>query len=267
VATVRRPVGAKNGRYKVCPPVATVRRPVGAGAAGFRGRCNSRSRLDLSAEGTIGCATWRPFRAVTARSALRDFRFSVPSCLCATVPPPPRPFFVDFLPIGMEVVHIGVCTSVHVVNRQNRVKTGQNGVKIVSKNDQKRAQIVMPILTFGGVIPSGASAKAVLASRRGKKGAFRGAKSPGQKLSTSWRRLWITPGFLFAAARPLSAMTATRSVPRSAATAAGMRSGCSVTGWHAQAAVCLGMVCAAATRMPTHTAAWACHPATGRSPP
>ena len=176
--------------------------------------------------------------------------------------PVPRSLFPAFGSYPQRRMHMRPCK-----NHQIRVKIGQNGVKIGLKKVKKGAHFVMPILTFGGVIPSGASARAVLASRRGKKGAFRGAKSPGQKLSTSWRRLWITPGFLFAAARPLSAMTATRSVPRSAATAAGMRSGCGVTGWHAQAAVCLGMVCAAATRMPTHTAAWACHPATGRSPP
>ena len=54
----------------------------------------------------------------------------------------------------------------------------------------------MPILTFWPVTPSGASAKADFAFRKGKKGAFRGAKSPGQKLSTIPWRLWITPGFL-----------------------------------------------------------------------
>ena len=52
----------------------------------------------------------------------------------ASVPPP---FFADFLPIGTEVVHIGVCTFVYVANRQIRVKIGQNGVKIVSKKARK----------------------------------------------------------------------------------------------------------------------------------
>ena len=42
----------------------------------------------------------------------------------------------------------------------------------------------MPILTFFGWTPSGASARADFAFRKGKEGAFRGAKSPGQKLST-----------------------------------------------------------------------------------
>ena len=42
----------------------------------------------------------------------------------------------------------------------------------------------MPILTFWGVTPSGASAKAVFAFPKGKKGAFSGAPGQIQKLST-----------------------------------------------------------------------------------
>ena len=57
---------------------------------------------------------------------------------------------------------------------QNRSKRR----RFPSKSDQKRAHFVMPILTFWGWTPSGASARAVLASRKGKKGAFSGA--PGQ---------------------------------------------------------------------------------------
>jgi len=37
------------------------------------------------------------------------------------------PFFMDFLPIGTEVVHNGVCPSVHVTNHQIRVKIDQKG--------------------------------------------------------------------------------------------------------------------------------------------
>jgi hypothetical protein len=66
--------------------------------------------------------------------------------------------------------------------RQIRVKIDQNGVKIGSKSDQKRAHFVMPILTFLGVTPSGASAKAVFAFRKGKKGAFPGAKMASEKV-------------------------------------------------------------------------------------
>jgi hypothetical protein len=49
----------------------------------------------------------------------------------------------------------------------NPVKNRQNGVKIGSKRGKKGAHFVMPILTFWGVTPSGASARADLACRRG----------------------------------------------------------------------------------------------------
>jgi hypothetical protein len=67
-------------------------------------------------------------------------------------------------------MHIRPCK-----NRQIRVKIGQNGVKIGSKKVKKGAHFVMPILTFWWVTPSGASARAVLACRKGKKARFRGA--------------------------------------------------------------------------------------------
>ena len=54
----------------------------------------------------------------------------------------------------------------------------------------------MPILPFGGVTPSGASARAVLAFPKGKKTRFGGAKWRPEKLSTIWWLLWITPGLL-----------------------------------------------------------------------
>ena len=53
-----------------------------------------------------------------------------------------------------------------------------------SKSDQKGAHFVMPILTFWWVTPSGASAKAVFAFRKGKKARFGGAKWRPEKLST-----------------------------------------------------------------------------------
>jgi hypothetical protein len=115
----------------------------------------------------------------------------------------------------LGVIHNGVCQSVHVKNRQIRVKIDQNGVKFGSKSDQKRAHFVMPILTFWGVTPSGASARAVFAFRKGKKGAFSGAPERVPKLSTIPWRLWITPGFLFAASRPLSAGYVRLQVPSS----------------------------------------------------
>ena len=73
----------------------------------------------------------------------------------------------------------------------------------------------MPILTFWGVTPSGASARAVFAFRKGKKGAFSGAPERVQKLSTIGGRLWITPGFLFAVSRPLIAGYMRLQVPSS----------------------------------------------------
>ena len=77
---------------------------------------------------------------------------------------------------SQQVIHSGVCQKVHVKNRQIRVKIDQNGVKIGSKSDQKRAHFVMPILTFWGVTPSGASAKAVLGYRKGFFGGYFGPK-------------------------------------------------------------------------------------------
>ena len=63
---------------------------------------------------------------------------------------------------------------------QNRSKGRQNPIK----SDQTRAQFVMPILTFWGVTPSGASAKADFALRKGKKARFGGPKWRPEKLST-----------------------------------------------------------------------------------
>jgi hypothetical protein len=83
---------------------------------------------------------------------------------------------------------------VHVKSRQIPSNSGQNRSKrrrFPSKSDQKRAHFVMPILTFWGVTPSGASARAVFAFRKGKKARFGGAKWRPEKLSTKSTR----PGF------------------------------------------------------------------------
>ena len=72
-------------------------------------------------------------------------------------------------------MHNGVCASVHVKSRRKPSNSCQNRSKrrrFPSKRDQKRAHFVMPILTFGGATPSGASARADFAFRKGKKGAF-----------------------------------------------------------------------------------------------
>ena len=65
-------------------------------------------------------------------------------------------------------------------SHQNRSKRR----RFPSKRHQKGAHFVMPILTFWGVTPSGASARAVLAFRKGKKARFGGAKWRPKKLST-----------------------------------------------------------------------------------
>ena len=65
-------------------------------------------------------------------------------------------------------------------SHQNRSKRR----RFPSKRDQKGAHFVMPILTFWGWTPSGASARAVFAFRKGKKGAFPGPPGRVPKLST-----------------------------------------------------------------------------------
>ena len=108
VATVRRPVGAKNGRYKVCPSgrVPGPRIPI-------PGRWPSSAILAVSS----ACPP------LAGPSPLR-----------------PVPFFMDSIPIGTEVVHNGVCTSVHVQNHQIRVKIDQKG-DVFRQKGTKKARI------------------------------------------------------------------------------------------------------------------------------
>ena len=89
---------------------------------------------------------------------------------------------IVYLSTPSKVIHNDVWPYVGWQNAQKPIKIDQNGIKFGSKNDQKRAQIVMPILTFWGVTPSGASARADLASRKGKKGAFSGRKIARSKV-------------------------------------------------------------------------------------
>jgi len=70
---------------------------------------------------------------------------------------------------------------------QNRSKRR----RFPSKSDQKRAHFVMPILTFWGVTPSGASARADLAFRKGQKPGFRGSEMPCAKVI---HKMGITTG-------------------------------------------------------------------------
>jgi hypothetical protein len=125
--------------------------------------------------------------------------------------PVPRPLFpIPDVAFSQQVIHNGVCPCVHVKFRQIRVKIDQNGVKFGSKRHQKRAQIVMPILTFWGVTPSGASARAVFAFRKGKKTGFRGTKWRAQKLSTIGKNFKSGNGEPPAAGRPWNRERGTR---------------------------------------------------------
>jgi len=100
---------------------------------------------------------------------------------------------------SQQVIHNGVWPYVHVANRQIRVKIGQNGVKIGSKKVKKGAHFVMPILTFWGVTPSGASARAVLPLRKGHFGVLQGSKTACGKVI---HKMWITTGNPPEAGRP-----------------------------------------------------------------
>ena len=68
---------------------------------------------------------------------------------------------------------------------QNRSKRR----RFPSKSDQNRAHFIMPILTFRGVTPSGASAKADLGFRKGQKPCFRGSEMPCGKVIHNRKKL------------------------------------------------------------------------------
>jgi hypothetical protein len=108
-----------------------------------------------------------------------------------------------YLSTAPKVIHNEVWPYISSKFRHFGVKNRSNGVKIGSKKVKKGAHFVMPILTFWALPPSGASARADFASRKGKKGAFSGAPERFQKLSTIPWRLWITPGTLLAAGWPV----------------------------------------------------------------
>ena len=92
------------------------------------------------------------------------------------VPGSPFPAFGSY---PQRLMDIRPCKNHHI-----RVKIGQNGDVFRQKAIKKGAHFVMPILTFWGVTPSGASARADFAFRKGKKGAFSGPPRRVQKLST-----------------------------------------------------------------------------------
>ena len=182
VATLRHPVGAKNGTRRHSPPPrrGEERHPWPQSAAPL-GRTTAVAK---------SARLW-PLREI-AGVAFVQF-FTLHSALLTPVPRPSH-----FSSIFYAYWH-GSCAQRPMLIRpcckpsnssQNRSKRRH----FPSKSDQKRAHFVMPILTFWGVTPSGASAKAVLAFRKGKKGAFSGAPGRVPKLSTIPWRLWITPG-------------------------------------------------------------------------
>jgi hypothetical protein len=128
------------------------------------------------------CPPVASWRLCVSSPALPLFSFSLctlHSPLCTLDSCSPFPVPCSGL---LGVIHNGACPKVPVKNHQIRVKIDQNGVKIVSKKVKKRAQIVMPILTFWGGTPSGASARAVLAFRNGHFGVVQGSKMPCGKV-------------------------------------------------------------------------------------
>ena len=100
---------------------------------------------------------------------------------------------------------------------QNRSKRR----RFPSKSDQKGAHFVMPILTFWGVTPSGASARAVLAFRKGKKARFGGAKWRPEKLSTISTSAQLGAAGQSLPARPVESSTCGGQPPRHHAWGAG----------------------------------------------
>ena len=96
---------------------------------------------------------------------------------------------IVYLSTAPKVIHNGVCTYVSSKFRHFGVKNRSNGVKIVSKKVKKGAHFVMPILTFWGVTPLGASARAVLACPKGFSGGYFGPKRACAKvIHKKWKR-------------------------------------------------------------------------------
>jgi len=103
---------------------------------------------------------------------------------------------IVYLSSAPKVIHNGVCASVHVKSHQIPIKIDQTATFSVKKGSKRRAFRHAHLNIWGGVTPSGASARAVLAYRKGKKGAFSDAPRRVPKLST------ICTAVLDRAARP-----------------------------------------------------------------
>jgi hypothetical protein len=137
-------------------------------AAG-RCRCHSALRILHSALCTLHSAlcTRNPCPRLTLRKQVSPgFRFPVPGS--------PFPAFGSYPQRRMPIRPCHKPSN----SSQNRSKRR----RFPSKRDQKGAHFVMPILTFWGVTPSGASARAVLPLRKGLLGVVQGSKRPCGKV-------------------------------------------------------------------------------------
>ena len=137
----------------------------------------------------------RRVRPATARHVAVPGRPAAPSCAVVlnhgsptpearafTVPRSPRCFFATSY--AQRRTPKSACQKPSN-SSQNRSKRR----RFPSKRHQKSAHFVMPILTFGGLAPSGASARAVLTFRKGLFGVFRAQKRRVEKLSTKCGKL------------------------------------------------------------------------------
>ena len=79
-----------------------------------------------------------PERRAVAKATGQKTPLALPSP-CSPFPglPASGGFPIPDVAFSQQVMHSGVCTCVHVTNRQIRVKIGQNGVKIGSKKAKK----------------------------------------------------------------------------------------------------------------------------------
>ena len=176
---------AVNGARRISPPAkwATVAslgfRPPPAEEFGFL-RFNPQSAIRTAFSHppphSYSIAFYTPHSALRTRN----------SCPCLTLRPQVSPCFLFPVPRSLFPA-FGSYPQRRVPKSpcQKPSNSGQNRSKrrrFPLKSDQKGAHFVMPILTFWGVTPSGASARAVLPLRKGKKGAFRRRKMPSGKV-------------------------------------------------------------------------------------
>jgi len=153
--------------------------PAGASSGPWRipvsGRClGARRRLAANPAG----ASSGPWRIPVSGPKSRLFAEQVSPGFWFFAPP----LLIVYLSTAPKVIHSEVWPYISSKFRHFRVKNRSNGVKIVSKKVKKGAHFVMPILTFWLFTPLGASARAVFAFRKGKKGAFSGRSGASSKV-------------------------------------------------------------------------------------